>query len=39
MVKQLGGGELECHGGHGGHAQSGDAFLHSQAVASTLDLA
>ena len=27
MVNQLGGSELECHGDHGGHAQSDDAFL------------
>ena len=38
MVNQLGGGELECHGGHGGHVRSGDSFWHSQAVASFLDL-
>ena len=38
-MDQLGNGELECHGGHGGHAQSGGAFLRNPAVASTLDLA
>ena len=38
-MDQLGNGELECHGGLGSHAQSGDAFLRNQAVASTLDLA
>ena len=39
MVNKLGGGELECHDGHGGRARSGDSFRHSQAVASFLDLA
>ena len=38
-MDQLGNGELECHGGHGGRAQSGDAFLRNQAVATTIDLA
>ena len=38
-MDQLGNGELECHGGHNGRAQSGKAFLHNLAVASTLDLA
>ena len=36
---QLDNGELECHSAQCGHAQSGDAFLHNQAVVSTLDLA
>ena len=39
MVNQLSGGELECHGGHGGRARSGDSFRRTQAVASLLDLA
>ena len=38
-MDQLGNGELECHGGHGGRAWSGDSFWHSQAVASFQDLA
>jgi len=33
-IRQLGNGELECHGGHGGCAQSGDAFQRNQVVAS-----
>ena len=31
---QLGNGELECHDGHGGRAQSGDTFWCNQVVAS-----
>jgi len=34
VMGQLGNGELECHGGHGDRAQSGDAFWRNQAVAS-----
>ena len=37
MVNQLGGSELECHGGHGGRAWSGDSFRRSQAVEPFLD--
>ena len=37
-MDHLGNGKLEWHGGHGGHAQSGDVFLCNQAVASTVDL-
>ena len=33
-MDQLGNGELECHGGHGGHTQNGDVFRRNQAVAS-----
>ena len=33
-MDQLDNGELKCHGGHGGHAQNGDAFRRNQAVAS-----
>jgi len=36
-MDQLGNSELECHGGLGSRAQSGDAFLRNQAVASNLD--
>ena len=36
MVNQLGGGELECHGGR---AWSDDSFQCSQVMASFLDLA
>ena len=32
-MDQLGNGELECHGGHGG---SGGVFPHDRAVASNL---
>ena len=34
---QLGSGELECHGGHGGRGRSGGAFQHNLAVASKND--
>jgi len=33
-MDQLGNGELECHGGHGGRAQNSDAFRRNQAVVS-----
>ena len=33
---QLGNGELECHGSHGGHDGSGGVFPHDRAVASSL---
>ena len=33
-MDQLGNGERECHGGHGGRGQSGDALQRNQAVAS-----
>ena len=39
MVNQLGGGELECHGGHGGRGQSDNSFWRRQVVASFLTLA
>ena len=38
-VNQLGSGELECHGDHGGRGQSGDPFRRHQVVASFLTLA
>ena len=33
-IGQLDNSELECHGGHGGHAQSGGAFRRTQVIAS-----
>ena len=39
MANQLGDGELECHGSHGGHGRSGDLFRCRQAMASFLALA
>jgi len=33
---QLGNGELECHGGDGGHGGSGGVLPHDYVVASNL---
>ena len=39
MVDQLDGGELKCHGGHGGHVRGGDSFRPYHVVVSSLILA